>query len=103
MDHYSDRLRNMALELTTEWGENFRKPIDERILRIYPELKGDEIAELTTHSREAEYYIYELAEQELAGKITEQDIVPKARERFAWLDQANALRLKNIGMFYARK
>ncbi len=100
---YSDELLNDALELVTEWGENFGKPIDERILRAHPGLSPADIAELTKRAREAEYYIYKLAEQELDGIITESDIIPEAKKKFAWLDGSNAGRLKNIGMFYARK
>jgi len=103
MDAFSDELLNKALELTTEWGENYGKPINDRILRLHTELTDAEITELTKYSREAERYIYELAEQELAGSIAEQDIVPLSRKRFRWLGEDNASRLKNIGMFYARK
>ena len=102
-DAFSDELLNYALKLTTEWGENYGKPINERILRLFPELSDDEIASLTKLSRDAEYYIYDLATQELDGKIREDQIVPLAREKFAWLDRDNSARLANIGMFYARK
>lgn len=102
-DAFSDELLNYALKLTTEWGENYGKPINDRILRLFPELSDDEISSLTKISREAEYYIYDLAAQELDGKIHENDIVPLAREKFAWLDRENAARLANIGMYYARK
>ncbi len=100
---YSDKLLNTALTLVTEWGENYGKPIDERILRVYPDLSPADIAELVKRSREAEHHIYGLAEQELDGKIGESDITKAALERFPWLDGSNAARLKNIGMFYARK
>lgn len=102
-DAFSDELLNDALKLTTEWGENYGKPINERIVRIFPELSDDEIAALTKLSREAEYYIYDLAAQELDGKIHENQIVPLAREKFAWLDAYNSARLANIGMYYARR
>ncbi len=102
-DAFSDELLNHALKLTTEWGENYGKPINDRILRLFPELSDDEIAELTKLSREAEYYIYDLATQELDGKIHENDIIPLALERFSWLDRENAARLANIGMYYARR
>ncbi len=102
-DAFSDELLNYALKLTTEWGENYGKPINERILRLFPELSDEEIAALTKLSREAEYYIYDLATQELDGKIREDQIVPLACEKFGWLDAYNAARLANIGMFYARK
>lgn len=102
-DAFSAELLNYALKLTTEWGENYGKPIDERILRLFPELSDDEIASLTKLSRDAEYYIYDLATQELDAKIREDQIVPLAREKFTWLDRDNAARLAGIGMFYARK
>jgi hypothetical protein len=100
---YSDALLNAVLELVTEWGENYGKPINERILAKYPDLSPAEIDDLTKRSREAEHFIYKLAEQELDGDLAEMDIVPEARKKFAWLDGSNAARLKNIGMFYARK
>ena len=72
-------------------------------MRLFPELSDDEIISLTKLSREAEYYIYDLAAQELDGKIHENDIIPLALERFSWLDCENAARLANIGMYYARR
>lgn len=102
-DTFSDELLNYALKLTTEWGENYGKPINERILRLFPELSDDEINQLTKLSREAEYYIYDLATQELDGKIHENEIIPLAREKFTWLDRENTARLANIGMYYARR
>lgn len=100
---YSIELLNFALELVTEWGENFGKPIDERIRVKYPELTDDEIAELTVIARRVESRIYSLGESELAGEISESDIVPTVRKEFEWLDGQNAGRLKNIAMYYARR
>ncbi len=100
---YSDELLNAVLDLVTEWGENYGKPINERILTKYPGLSSTEIDDLTKLAREAEHYIYKLAEMELEGDLGEMDIIPEARKRLAWLDSSNAGRLKNIGMFYARK
>ncbi len=94
---------NKALEFATEWGPNFRKPINERMLGVYPDLKDDEIARLKTIADDAENFILDLAERELRGEITEYDIVPMARERFAWIEETQLNRIKNIGMFWARK
>lgn len=96
-------LLNKALELATEWGENFRKPIHGRIRVFYPELKDDEIETLTATVREAESFIYRLAEGELAGEISEADIPPSALERYPWLNTHNLNRLSGIGMYYARR
>lgn len=72
---YSDELLNAALELVTEWGENYGKPINDRILAKYPGLSPVEIDDLTKRSRGAEYYIYKLAEMELEGDLSEMDII----------------------------
>lgn len=100
---FSPKLLNRALKLTTEWGENFGKPIDDRIRADYPKLTDEDIAALTAIAKETESYIYALAESELNGEIVEADIIPKARLKFDWLDSENTARHKNIGMFYARK
>jgi len=96
-------MMNHALELATEWGENFRKPIDERMLLKYPDLTTSEIARLKKLADEAESYICHLAERELAGEIGEYDIVPMAKENFPWVADDQISRLKNIGMYWARK
>ena len=100
---FPDELLNIALELKTEWGENFSKPIDERILHKFPALASAEISELNKTAGEAESFIYHLAEQELGGEILESDIVVKARLKFPWINDANLFRLQNIGMYYARR
>ena len=103
MHPFSDDLLNMALELATEWGENFRKPIHDRIRLKYADLTDAEIDEVAAAARRAECRIYELAEQELDGRLAEFEIVPTARREFPWLNGQNAARLKNIGMYYARR
>lgn len=100
---FDDELLNKALELVTEWGENFRKPIHDRIRRTYPGLSDAEIEELTTIAHNAESRIYALAEDEMAGKMSEHEIVPVSQREFIWLNETNATRLKNIGMYYARR
>lgn len=101
--HVTDELLNIVLELATEWGENFRKPIHERVRAIHPNLTDAEIDELTAIARKAESRIYSLCEDELAGVISEGDITSAAIRDFPWLSPANAGRLKNIGMYYARR
>ncbi|HMT07146.1 MAG TPA: hypothetical protein PKA82_04010 [Pyrinomonadaceae bacterium] len=101
--NFADDILNLALELATEWGENFRKPIHDRLRVSHPNLTDAEIDELSTIVRHAESRIYALAEDELAGKIAEGDITSAAIRDFSWLSPTNAGRLKNIGMYYARR
>ena len=96
-------MMNHALALATEWGENFRKPINERMRLEYPELTDDQIDRLKRIADEAESCILSLADDELAGKISESDIVPMARQRHAWVDEQQLYRIKNYGMYWARK
>ncbi|MEQ1605871.1 MAG: hypothetical protein ABL999_13490 [Pyrinomonadaceae bacterium] len=101
-DHESELL-NKALELATEWGENFRKPIHDRLRVFYPELDNPEIDRLTTLAREAESYIYRLGERELAGEICEGEMPHLALEKYPWLNKYNVNRLSGIAMYYARR
>ncbi len=94
---------NHALALATEWGENFRQPINDRMRLKYPELTDEQITRLKKLADDAEYYILSLADDELAGNITESDIVPMAREKFPWVDEQQLYRIKNYGMYWARK
>lgn len=100
---YESELLNKALELATEWGENFRKPINDRLRVFYPELPDDEIDRLTKLAREAESYIYALGERELASEIREGDIPKLAVEKYSWLNKHNVNRLAGISMYYARR
>lgn len=96
-------LLNTALELATEWGENFRKPIHERIRILYPTLSDKEIDELTAIARTAESRVYSIAESEMEGRIPESAIVSTVLAEIPWISLENASRLKNIGMYYARR
>ena len=96
-------LLNKVLELATEWGENFRTPIHDRLRTFYPDLDDQEIDRLTTIAREAESFIYTLGERELAGEIRESDMPKLAVEKYPWLNNQNISRLAGIAMYYARK
>ncbi|MDM7922578.1 MAG: hypothetical protein QUS14_09795 [Pyrinomonadaceae bacterium] len=103
MDTQEALVLNTAFELATEWGENFRKPIGDRLSARFPDAGRLDFEKIEQTVREAEYFIYSLGERELAGEITESDITRLAVERFPWLKPDNAARLKNIAMYYARR
>ena len=100
---YSTEILNHALELATEWGDNFRKPIAERMKIKFPELRDEQIAEVEATVKKAEYRLYEIAAMEETGEITESDITLIAAREFPWMDASHLGRLKNIGMYYARR
>ncbi len=96
-------MMNHALALATEWGENFRKPINDQMRLKYPELTDEQITRLKKLADDAESCILSLADDELAGKITESDIVPMAREKYPWVEEQQLYRIRNYGMYWARK
>lgn len=100
---FSDEVLNEAMELSIEWGENYRKPIYERLHKKYPEISAEQAEKIQKHCREAESYIYALGEKELNGEISEADIVQLAHRKYPWVKAKHWYRLKNIAMFYARK
>lgn len=100
---FSNEVLNEAMELSIEWGENYRKPIYERLHKKYPEINAEQAEKIQKHCREAESYIYTLGEKELNGEISEVDIVPLAQRKYPWVKVKHWYRLKNIAMFYARK
>ncbi len=100
---YSTEILNHALELATEWGDNFRKPIVERMKIKFPELADEQIAEIEELVKKAEYRLYEIAAMEETGQIAEAEITTIAAREFPWMDAAHLGRLKNIGMYYARR
>lgn len=44
--HLAPEILNTALDMSLEWGENFRKPIDDRIREKYPQLTVEDAAAL---------------------------------------------------------
>lgn len=103
MTSLEDEQLNAAFEFVTEWGENFRKPITERMQQGFPLLTEKEIADAEALAKEAEYFIYSLGEKERDGEIAESQIVTLALEKYPWLERRHAQRLSNISMYYARR
>ena len=90
---------NQALAFATEWGENFLKPIHERMAKKYPELSFETVEVLQVYVKKAESYIYDLA----YNGCSESDIGRKARQQYPWLNDSNTSRLIGIGVYYSMK
>lgn len=99
----NDEVLNDALELTTEWGENFRKPIFERLRKKYPEIDAELAEKIQKYCQQAESFMYALGEKELNGEISESDMVFLAQRQYPWVKVKHWYRLKNIAFYYARR
>ncbi|CAN5371567.1 hypothetical protein BH11BAC2_BH11BAC2_10730 [soil metagenome] len=100
---FTSEILNNALTLLTEWGENYCKPINDRLSKKFPHLTVKEITDIIKYGRAAESYIYQMCEKELNGEITENQIFGVVKMKYSWIDDEIIWRLKGIGMFYARK
>lgn len=99
----NDEVLNDALELTTEWGENFRKPIFERLKKKHPKINAEMAEKIQKYCQEVESFMYALGEKELNGEISESDMVFLAQRQYPWVKAKHWYRLKNISMYYARR
>lgn len=99
----NDEVLNDALELTTEWGESFRKPIFERLRKKYPEIDAKLAEKIQKYCQQAESFMYVLGEKELSGEISESDMVFLAQRQYPWVKIKHWYRLKNIAFYYARR
>lgn len=95
-------LRNQALDLCLEWGEHFNKPTQERMMSRFG-ISPAEADELDRLAREVRSFVYGLCEQELAGDIQVADIHFQTLRKYPWVNAQNFARMKNVGMYYARR
>lgn len=94
---------NKAIELSLEWGMNFGKPIRERLLFSYPDLKEEMIERLQAESKEIQTFAFNLYWIEADGEITLVEARNRILGKYPLLDDDNLSRLESQGMYYARK
>lgn len=92
---------NAALELSLEWGENFHKPIQERLRAAYPSVTQEEADDLDKVCREAQYYAFGQIEQAYTKQISDADASTNILARYPLLDQQSMGRLWSQGQYYA--
>lgn len=99
-----DEIMNAAMELSLEWGANFRKPIQDRLLQRFPDLPRERADELDKFCREVQSlafgrYYDAVAKGDDNGTGVEHEI----KKRYPFLNQANLNRLQTQGLYYAHK
>jgi hypothetical protein len=101
-----DTLLNKGLDLAMEGGENWLKPIQDRLALQHPELSQSELDEVNDICHAAMKFghdcVYDLALK--SGKNTKrEDFEPLMRVRSPWVDPKNLSHLFSQGMYYAWK
>jgi len=101
-----EALLNEGLNFAMEFGENWLKPIQDRLAPRHPELSQDELNEVNAICPAAmkfgHDYVYDLAVK--VGKGTKQsDFEPAMKSHYAWVNAKNVSHLFSQGMYYAWK
>ncbi len=96
-------LPNEALDLCLEWGEMFNQPTQERMMQRHPDLTQEKADELDQLAREVRSFVYDLCQQESEGKMEESKLHMLTRRKYPWVSDTNFYRMKNVGMYYARR
>ena len=97
----NDEIRNQAINLGLEWGENWQAPIGARILKLFPQLTQTEADEVDALSRTVQKFAFALYEELYFERMTRPDVEAQIKAKFSFLDEHNITRLYNQGMYYA--
>lgn len=105
----SKEILNVALDMSMEFGENWLKPINERLHKKYPEISFDDLEKINSICKEvnkfANDYVYEsgtVINQEISFvdfNIFKDDILLK----YNWISENNLSRLYSQSCYYAMK
>jgi hypothetical protein len=101
-----EALLNYALDLAQEWGKQWFKPIQPRLLEAYASLSEPELDRLNSIAQCAMKFghdlVYSMAEQH-GKKVDESTWREKYVARYPWVDEKNLRHLFSTGMYYAWK
>lgn len=99
-------LLNYALHLAQEWGNDWMKPIQQRLGKAFPNLSDSELDRLNNLAQNAMRHSYNVA-YDLYEKTEGGDIRKEWKmacvSKFAWIDDKNLKHLLATGRHYAMR
>jgi hypothetical protein len=98
---YEGKLLNLALNLSLEFGENWRKPIQPRLLDRWPGLTEAEANELDEIARGTRDWAHNLMYD--APASSDQVLIARIRQARPWIDDATFGHLWSQGCYYRLK
>jgi len=97
---------NTGLLLSLEWGKYWLKPINDRLIKKYPQITDAKAEEVNSICKGAREYgvslVYELAE-DLNEKIRIKDFRLPYKTKYPWVSEKVLSSVYNQGMYYAWK
>ncbi len=94
---------NVALKMSLEWGENWLRPIQQRMKKLYPQLTVEETNSLNQWCVEVRKYAFALVEEEYPLALANQEgtAMERVEQMYPQIDSENLSQLYNQGMYYA--
>jgi hypothetical protein len=94
-------LLNLALELSLEWGESWRLPIQSRLLERRPQMDPSLADQLDAFARDARVWAHEIIAS--SGPTAEEHARRTILDALPWIDESTFAHLWSQGQYYARK
>ena len=98
-----DDILNKAMDLCLEFGENWRKPVDVRLQKLYPDISQDKAKEIDVFIRKTRDEIHEMIEQFYLSKMPNEEMKKRMKDKFPFLNNKNLGHLHSQGIYYAWK
>ena len=97
---------NDGMHYAMEFGSNWLKPIQSRLVKLYPKLSEVELNKFNETCQKAmkggHLIVYNIAEQE-NRLISFEEFIPIASKSFPWLNQKSLKHLYSQGCYYTWK
>jgi hypothetical protein len=90
-----------AMDMALEWGENFHKPIQQRLRTLYPALSQAEADTFDSLCREIRDYAFTQIERAYVNEITGAEATANITARYPLLHADTLARLWSQGQYYA--
>ena len=101
-----NHILNDGLHLAMEWGEDWLKPIQERLSKAYPGLLKEQLDEYSAICQAVMKYghdqTYKLAELK-GNKVSAEEFESIMISRYPWVNSENLSRLFSQGIYYSWK
>ncbi|UTW65368.1 hypothetical protein KFE94_11960 [bacterium SCSIO 12643] len=105
-----DEILNSGLNLSMEFGKNLRQPINNRLIKLFPNLSNSQLEMYNSECSCARDYglnlIYDLYSKntwKVDGKKIENEFCNNFKNKYPWVSDSNLVRLFNQGSYYACK
>lgn len=107
VDDSEEGILNAGLTFAMEWGEDWMKPIHQRLSAQFPQLSQEDLERFNTSCREAMNYghqqMYQLAEQRGADNVGRDEFAQIIRAAYPWVNPDNLARLFSQSWYCAWK